>query len=274
MAYRVGDKTFVSSALAESYAHTLAGTKPQTIINYKGRRMTRGRYDELLAQEKTTQAGTSGQSSLPGAASANFEKAIAQYAPGGGFGKGVEAGLERGRVKSIASGTQAMVSAGLAGTSVPAGLGKKYEEEVAAPTRAGVESERAQRLSSLYATQAGAEQGGYESAQNRALQLSMQRYGEDSGGNLSGFNTENASIRQDLYEQQLKLQAQKKKIQKETVSELTGGQSGYGKGYFGKQQQSSGTAIDYSKYRSPDLYQGESPEWRAKQDFSKIGSII
>ncbi len=222
MAYIVGDKTFVSSALAESYAHTLAGTKPQTIVKYKGKRYTQAGYDWKLAQEEKSRAGTATQSSLPGGARESWEKAIAQYAPEGGFGKGVEAGLERGRVQSIASGTQALVSSGLAGTSVMAGLGKKYEEEVAAPTRAGVESERAQRLASLYAGYAGAEQGGYESAQNRALQTRMQSY-DDSGGGLSGFNTENASIRATLHEQQLELQRQQQK----NVSQFTGGLSSF-----------------------------------------------
>ena len=136
-----------------------------------------------------------------------------------------------------------MVSAGLAGTSVMAGLGKKYEEEVAAPTRAGVESERAQRLSSLYATRAGAEQGGFESAQSRALQSSMQQYGDGGGGNLSGFNTENASIRADLYEQQLELQRRQKKQQKENVSQFSGGLSTYGQEYYGIAEQSGSMGL-------------------------------
>lgn len=113
--------------------------------------------------------GAPGGGMAPGAKSA-WETAIAQYAPGGGFGKGVEAGLERGRVKAIASGTQSMVSAGLAGTSMPAGLGKKYEEEVAAPARGRVESQRAQAIASLQAGYAQAQQGTSESAANRGLQ--------------------------------------------------------------------------------------------------------
>ncbi len=232
----------------------------------------------IKARRKPAQTTTSGTSSLSTGASASFEKAIAQYAPGGGFGKGVEAGLERGRVKSIASGTQAMVSAGLAGTSVPAGLGKKYEEEVAAPTRAGVESERSQRLSSLYATQGSMEQSAYESSENRSLQEYMQRYsGGGGGGGVStpGLDAFGSPMSGSVQQQQLDMQRRelvlKEKEQKGFVSSLSNFTDNY---QVGGGQQQTGTTIDYSKYRSPDLYQGESQQWREKQDFSKIGSII
>ncbi len=112
---------------------------------------------------------------LSPSARALWEKALAHYKPGGGFGAGVEAGLERGRVKSTASGMQNLVSAGLAGTTMAAGLGKKYEEEVAAPTRARVESARAEAISGLQAGMAGAEQRGYETAADRAFQMQMQQ---------------------------------------------------------------------------------------------------
>lgn len=78
-----------------------------------------------------------------------FAEAKAPYQPGGTFGAGVEAGLERGRVKATTAGMQSLVSAGLAGTSMGAGLGKKYEEEVAAPIRLQVESQRSQALSGI-----------------------------------------------------------------------------------------------------------------------------
>lgn len=98
-----------------------------------------------------------------------FTKAIDPYRPGGEFGKGVAARLERGRTKALATGMQSLVGAGLAGTTLAAGLGKKYEEEVAAPTMAGVESERAQRLSALYAALGGAEQAAVEAGAGRQL---------------------------------------------------------------------------------------------------------
>jgi len=111
--------------------------------------------------------------SMPAEARAAWEQAIAHYAPGGGYGKGVEAGLERGRTKALASGTQSLVSAGLYGTTTTAGLGKKYEEEVAMPARARVESTRAQAIANLKAGYAGAMQSGYESAADRSLRMNL-----------------------------------------------------------------------------------------------------
>ncbi len=110
-----------------------------------------------------------------------IQRAKAQYAPGGSFGKGIEAGLERGRVKAVSSGMQNLVSAGLAGTTAAGGLGLRYEEEVAAPTRANLESERARLTSSLEMQEAGmgfqASQAGFqrdfqasESSASRTLQ--------------------------------------------------------------------------------------------------------
>ena len=103
---------------------------------------------------------------------AAIERAKAQYAPGGGFGAGTEAGLERGRVKAMASGMQGLVSAGLAGTTMAGTLGKKYEEEVAAPTRLGVEERRAQALSGIEMAQAGM---GFQAGQT-GVQSSLQLY--------------------------------------------------------------------------------------------------
>lgn len=104
---------------------------------------------------------------------AAIQRAKAYYEPGGGFGKGVEAGLERGRVKAMASGMQGLVGAGLAGTTMAGTLGKKFEEEVGAPTRLGVEERRAQAISGIEMQQAGMGfQAGQTGAQ-RSLQLYM-----------------------------------------------------------------------------------------------------
>ena len=65
----------------------------------------------------------------------------------GTFMKATEAGLARGRQKAVASGTQSLVSSGLASTTQAAGLGKKFEEEVGAPTRLKAADVSAQRLS-------------------------------------------------------------------------------------------------------------------------------
>ncbi|MCK5608888.1 hypothetical protein KAR91_43850 [Candidatus Pacearchaeota archaeon] len=118
-----------------------------------------------------TRTATPAAGGVNAATLAAIQRAKALYAPGGGFGKGVETGLERGRVKAMASGMQGLVSAGLAGTTMAGGLGKKYEEEVGAPTRARVEEQRAQALSGIEMAQAGMGfQAGQAGAQ-RSLQL-------------------------------------------------------------------------------------------------------
>jgi len=124
-----------------------------------------------VARRGTSSGGATGGMSAK--ALAAIQRAKAYYAPGGGFGKGVEAGLERGRTKAMASGMQSLVGAGLAGTTMAGGLGKKFEEEVAAPTRLNVEEQRAQALSGIEMGQAGMMQGAAESSASRALQMYM-----------------------------------------------------------------------------------------------------
>ncbi len=125
----------------------------------------------------TTPAGGMNKAALEA-----IQRAKAYYQPGGGFGKGTEAGLERGRVKAMASGMQGLVSAGLAGTTMAGTLGKKYEEEVGAPIRAGVEEQRAQAISGIEMAGAGMQfQAGQAGAQRSLqqyiaeLQASLQR---------------------------------------------------------------------------------------------------
>lgn len=150
-----------------------------------------GRYfDKKATAAPTAPAGTAGAAgtSMSPSARSAYEKALAHFKPGGGYGAGVEAGLERGRVKATAGGMQSLVSAGLAGTTMAAGLGKKYEEEVAAPTRAKVEGARAEAIANIQMSMAGAEQRGYESAQDRALRLQMQQ--TDIEAQQSAYNTQ------------------------------------------------------------------------------------
>lgn len=186
-------------------------------------------------------AAPSGGSALPGAAKTAFREAIAQYEPGGGFGKGVEAGLERGRTKALASGMQSMVSAGLAGTTAAAGIGKKYEEEVAAPTRAGVESERAQRISQLKAALATAEQRGYETAEDRALRSELTRLqastqigmaGMQAGTARAGFASQERMQTRELATRKY-MQGPELASQERIASTQFGGPaSQYGRGYY------------------------------------------
>lgn len=102
--------------------------------------------------------------------SAIFERALARYRPGGEYGKGTEAALERGRVKAVSTGMQSLVSAGLAGTTMAGGLGKKYEEEVAAPARARVEETRAERMSAIEMALASIIQQAIEAQKTRETQ--------------------------------------------------------------------------------------------------------
>jgi len=114
-------------------------------------------------------SGGSGGGGLTTTARTAFGQAIDQFKPGGGYMKGIEAGLDRGRTKAVASGMSGLVSAGMSNTTQAGGLGKRYEEEIGAPTRAGAETQRMQNLASLYAALGGAEQGAYEGSAGRGL---------------------------------------------------------------------------------------------------------
>lgn len=85
-----------------------------------------------------------------------YDRIVAQYEPGGAFGQGIESQLQREKTKTVASQTQQLVSSGLFGTSVTAGLGQKFEEEVGAPTRL-----RAQDISFERLAQAGIGKAGF-----------------------------------------------------------------------------------------------------------------
>jgi len=84
-----------------------------------------------------------------------FDQLIEQYKTGGTFEKATEAALERGETKAVASGTQALVSSGLASTTQAGGLSKKYQEEVAAPARLQAADVSAQRLGGALTQKAG-----------------------------------------------------------------------------------------------------------------------
>ena len=85
-----------------------------------------------------------------------FAKAKELYAPEGEYMAGTEATIARGAKRSIASGVQQLASAGLAGTSIVGGLGKKYEEEIGMPARARATTARLGALAGLLQAEAGA----------------------------------------------------------------------------------------------------------------------
>ncbi len=104
-----------------------------------------------------SRSSTSGVSSATRArVTGLFKEAKAMYAPGGDYMKGIEAQLERGGEKAVATGMQGLAAAGLGGTSMMGGLGLKYEEDVATPARSQATTARLSALSSLLQAEAGA----------------------------------------------------------------------------------------------------------------------
>ena len=83
------------------------------------------------------------------------DKIAGIYAPGGAFGKGFEAQLQRSKKQTVAGGMQQLVSSGLSNTTNAAGLGQQFEENVGAPSRLKLEDLRMDRYSSAL----GAKQG-------------------------------------------------------------------------------------------------------------------
>ena len=131
--------------------------------------------------------GTATRGGMDPAALEALTKAKAYYEPGGGYGKGVEAGLERERTQAMSSGMQSLVASGFAGTTMAAGLGKKFAEEVGMPTRARIEETRAERLSALDVLKAQLTQGASESAQQRALQEFIARMSSGTSLAIAGM---------------------------------------------------------------------------------------
>ena len=84
-----------------------------------------------------------------------FDQIIDQFKDGGSFLEATEAQLQRAGTKSVAKGTQALVSSGLAGTTQVGGLQKKFEEEVGAPTRLRAQDIAAQRTGEALSAKAG-----------------------------------------------------------------------------------------------------------------------
>lgn len=68
------------------------------------------------------------------------------FRPGGEYGAGIEAMIGRGEKKAVAGGMQSLVSAGLAGTTMPMHLQQTYQEEIGMPTRMRAEDVRMERL--------------------------------------------------------------------------------------------------------------------------------
>ena len=84
-----------------------------------------------------------------------LDEIIQRYQPGGEFGKAALATLEQRKGKALASQQQNLVSAGLSGTTIGAGLGSKFEQEVGSSFRLGVEEQRLGALTQAMQAKAG-----------------------------------------------------------------------------------------------------------------------
>jgi len=84
-----------------------------------------------------------------------YDEIISQYQPEGGFLTGAKAELEREKGREVAGQTQGLVSSGLFGTSLTAGLGQKWEVERGQPARLKLEDVRMGRLAEALQAKAG-----------------------------------------------------------------------------------------------------------------------
>ncbi len=84
-----------------------------------------------------------------------LDEIIQRYQPGGGFGKAALGVLETRKGKTLAKQQQSLVSAGLGGSTIGAGFGKKFEEDVGTPFRLGVEEQRLGALTQAMQAKAG-----------------------------------------------------------------------------------------------------------------------
>jgi hypothetical protein len=84
-----------------------------------------------------------------------FDEIIGTYAPGGSFGAGTEAMINRQKSQDLAKSTQSLISSGLYGSTMTAGLGTAWEESVGMPSRMKLEDLRTQRYTDALTGKAG-----------------------------------------------------------------------------------------------------------------------
>jgi len=179
-----------------------------------------------------------------------FTEAMAMYEPGGSYGAGVEAALDRTRTKYMASGQQSLVSAGLANTTMGAGLSGKFAEEVAAPTLANVESERARIIANLKVALAQAMQG--QQTQQGQLGLGYAQLGAQTQAQQGQLGLGHAQLagQQSMAQAQLAAQTQAQQ-----------GQLGLGYAQLQAANKPS-TPTSYKPQTAPSLY-GATQSWAA-----------
>lgn len=84
-----------------------------------------------------------------------YDEIVSRYRPGGAFQAAQFGELEKQKARDIGAETQQLISGGLFGTSVTAGLPRKWEAEVGAPARLKLEDIMMQRLSQAQIGKAG-----------------------------------------------------------------------------------------------------------------------
>lgn len=84
-----------------------------------------------------------------------YDEIIGRVRTGGGFVKGQLAQLERRKTKGVAAGMMSLSQAGLASTTLSAGLPKRWEEEVGTPMRLSIADIAEQRLTQAQMGKAG-----------------------------------------------------------------------------------------------------------------------
>jgi hypothetical protein len=83
-----------------------------------------------------------------------YDDIIAQFSPGGSFGKGVESQLAESKKSSMSEGTQALVNSGFANSTMMANLGTTWEKKVGNQARLNLEDMRTEKLASAKAGKA------------------------------------------------------------------------------------------------------------------------
>lgn len=121
---------------------------------------------------------------------------IAQFLPGGSFGAGMEAQLERAATKSVAQSQQSLVSSGLQGTTTAANIRKKWEEDVGTPARLQMEDIKAQKLAAARAEKAGFIERRQDIGPDYSTIASLAKTAATSagGGSQTGFTVRSKSM--------------------------------------------------------------------------------
>ena len=122
------------------------------------------------------------------------------YAPGGSFGAGHEAQLERTKTRDVASAQQQMVSSGLWGTTVAAAIPSAWEETVGQPSRLALQDVQMGRYGEALAGQAGFMERRSDIGPDMGLFANLMQgasagpmggggYGGQAGGQVGGRST-------------------------------------------------------------------------------------